>query len=604
MKILGLIVILNVFFVPALVAQTLDELPLGIRVLAPKNIFPKDAAKSFKFIDNSNGEKPPVFNIKLENGVNPIFNTEVFAAAKSHYAIQSSWKSNGAIKKGDVMLARFSIRSIYAKQESGEAFVYFFVQQAKQPYDKSVITDLSVGPEWKNIEIGFVATRDMNIGEAEICFSYAALAQKVEITNLKLLNFEQKITLDNMPVTRFTYKGREDNAEWRKTALKRIDSIRTAPILVQVVDINGIPVDGVMVSVKMIQSAFIWGTAANEAILANDLPDSENYKRTIKEFFNTAVIENGFKWPRWGAGPERQAETKQAFEWLEKNGFRQRGHNLVWPGFKFAPGIARETATKDTAKFRKIIEEDIRSKMTYTKGRVIAWDVINELLHERDFLKYLPANETVYWFQLAKKIDPLAQLFINDYSMLNSIASPRNIVSYLDTIATLRSNGAPIDAIGVQGHIGRQPRNPEQIISDLDMFKPMGLPVQITEFDINMTDEELQADYTRDFLIACYSHPVVTGFTIWGFWQNKHWKPDAAMFRSDWTPKHNAAVWREWVNEKWKTNETATTNTKGQVTIRGHFGTYEIIVTKNDVTTKAIIQLSKESGPVTIHLDN
>ena len=106
---------------------------------------------------------------------------------------------------------------------------------------------------------------------------------------------------------------------------------------------------------------------------------------------------------------------------------------------------------------------------------------------------------------MAQRLDPEAQLFINDYAMLNCVQSPQNISEYIDTIEMLRKKGAPIGGIGVQGHIGRQPRNPEQVLTDLDLFIPTRLPVQITEFDINTPDEELQADYTRDFLIAVYS---------------------------------------------------------------------------------------------------
>jgi GH35 family endo-1,4-beta-xylanase len=300
----------------------------------------------------------------------------------------------------------------------------------------------------------------MNKGDAQICFSYAALAQKLEITSLQVLNFQQKINIKQLPVTRFTYQGREENASWRIDALKRIEEIRTAPLLIQIKDAAGKPVKGASVTATLIQSDFIWGTAANEAMLANDHNDSKNYKQIIKELFNTAVIENGFKAARWTGAPERKQETVKAFEWLTQNGLRQRGHNLVWPGWKFNPKQFKETALKDTAAFRKMIEEDMRSKIAVTKGKLIAWDVINELVHERDFLPYLPTGMPEQWFKLAKELDPTAQLFINEYSMLNSIASPANIKNYLDTIKRLRNSGAPIDAIGVQGHVGRQPRQP------------------------------------------------------------------------------------------------------------------------------------------------
>lgn len=69
------------------------------------------------------------------------------------------------------------------------------------------------------------------------------------------------------------------------------------------------------------------------------------------------------------------------------------------------------------------------------------------------------------------------------------------------------------------------------MLADLNLFKSTGRPLQITEFDLHSPDEALQAYHTRDFLIACHSHPLVTGFTVWGFGQGAHWKPDAATYR-------------------------------------------------------------------------
>jgi GH35 family endo-1,4-beta-xylanase len=233
---------------------------------------------------------------------------------------------------------------------------------------------------------------------------------------------------------------------------------------------------------------------------------------------------------------------------------------------------------------------------------VYGWDVINEMMHEKDYFQVMPRTEAANWFKLARQYDPKATLFINEYSMLNNVASPKNIQTYLELIKELQGYGAPIDAIGVQGHVGRQPRDPVQVITDLDMFRSTGLPVQITEFDINSPDEELQADYTRDFLIACYSHPVINGFTMWGFWEAAHWKPDAAMFRKDWTPKPNAAVWRKLVLDEWHTKLSQASNANGEVVSRGHFGRYEITVTKGKSVVTENYQLTKKAKPVQITL--
>ncbi len=583
------------------VAQKLEPLSPKLAALQPVNIFP-DSTLAYRFSDRAKALKPSTFVVsKLKSG-SAVLTAEVFTAGKSHYEVQSSWRSTAALKKGDALLARFTIRGIYAKQESGEAVVYFYVQEDKEPHTKFIIVDISAGLEWKTIDVPFTAIRDMQAGETAIAFSFGALPQKVEIASVQVLNFEQKTTLAALPTTKFTYGGREAGAAWRKEALQRIEDLRTAPLTIKIVDAKGNPVSGATVSATMVQSEFIWGTAVKESLLANDLPDAVPYRRYLKELFNTAVIENGFKAARWYGQSARKAETMGAFQWLLQSGLRQRGHNLVWPGWKFNPQVFRETAEKDTAAFRQLLETDIRTKMAVTKGHVIAWDVVNEYVHENDFFKVLPTSEVVRWYQLAKELDPAAQLFFNEYAMLNSVVSPKNIQEYIDTVMRLRTAGAPIEAIGVQGHVGRQPRNPAQIITDLNLFKPLGLPVQITEFDINSPDEALQADYTRDFLIACYSHPVVTGFTNWGFWESAHWKPDAAMFRKDWSAKPNAAVWREWVTGKWKTSFNKVADKNGIVTNNGHLGRYEITVKKGAAVQTITYQLTKTPSPIVIKL--
>jgi endo-1,4-beta-xylanase len=583
-------------------AQNDTNLPAELQALNPINCFSSSFITDYVTKDVSNGIKPALFENKPNKEGKPAVNAEVFSIAKSHYDIATTWKMNKDIKKGDIILARVSLRALYAKQESGEAVVYFYMQREKSNADKSIIIQLGAGPEGKTFDLPFIALEDMPAGEGRISISYGALQQKVEVANIQVFNFENKISLDKLPTTRFTYNGREKNAVWRKEALKRIEDIRTAPIEFKIVDANKKPVSGAKVEVKMIQSDFVWGTAVNEAILANELPDSPKYKEVLHEFYNTVVVENGFKGGAWKSSPVRQEETIKAFEWAEKNGFRQRGHNLVWPAWKFNPKSTQELALKDQAAFEKFIEAEIREKVLAVKGRVIAWDVINELVHEKEYFAYLPKDIDVKWFQIAKEGDPNAQMYINEYGMLNSISSPKNIKEYLQVISDLRSKGAPIDGIGVQGHVGRQPRDPKQVIADLELFETAGLPVQITEFDINMKDEELQADYTRDFLIACYSSQLVTGFTIWGFWEPKHWKKDAAMFRTDWSEKPNAAVWRDLVTKQWKTSFTKETDSRGEVKSQGHLGSYEMTITKGSLTKKVKFNVAKGNKPLEIVL--
>lgn len=583
-------------------AQQQSPLPESLTVLHPVEVFNSDWKVDPGFSGGPADALRATLQAKTNTQGTPFYEVEVFSAGKSHYAVTMHWKSVAPVAKGDVLLARLSMRTISARQESGDSNIYFYFQQAQSPHEKSFINTLATSSEWKTFDIPFVAKNDFPVGGAAIEIGLGGLVQKVEISGVQVLNFKDKISQDKLPVTRFTYSGREEKAEWREKALKRIEEIRTAPINIKVVDANGKGVKGAKVAVRLQKSDFIFGTAVNEALLGSELPDSEIYKKYLIELFNTAVIENGFKAGGWAWNEERKNHTLNTFEWLKEHNFRQRGHNLVWPGWKFNPRSTKELALRDTAAFNRFIKAQFYERMAITKGQFIAWDVVNEYMHEKDFFDYLPKDIMVEWFKLARSLDPDAQLFINEYAMLNCLQSPDNIRAYLKTIHELRSKGAPIDAIGVQGHVGSQPRDPEAVLSDLDLFLETGLPVQITEFDINSIDEDLQSDYTRDFLIACYSHPIVTGITLWGFWESKHWKPAASMFRRDWTAKPNAAVWREWVTGKWKTAFDKVTDKKGEIHHRGHFGTYKIQVEHGGVIKETDYKLSKDSGEVIVQL--
>jgi hypothetical protein len=89
-------------------------------------------------------------------------------------------------------------------------------------------------------------------------------------------------------------------------------------------------------------------------------------------------------------------------------------------------------------------------------------------------------------------------------------------------------------------------------------------------------DEQLAADYTRDVLIATFSHPAYSSFLFWGFWEGSHWKPEAASWNKDWTIRPRGAVIEEWITQRWHTQLTAKTNAQGQLTFRGFPGWYEV----------------------------
>ena len=562
---------------------------------APVSLLPDNLAGLMAFRNDSESTPPPT----AVWSKNSVLRVENFARPKSADQVSVNWNFRQAAKRGEVVLARFFARAEYARQESGEAEFEFTVKQDQPSYAAHVKLPLTAGPEWALLEIPFVMARDAGPQQGRIQLSFGTIPQAVEIAGFELLNFGDRVTLSDLPQTRFTYRGREDGAAWREAALARITKYRTAPIAVRVIDAAGKPVPDAHVEVRLKRPAFLWATSVDSSFILADSPDSAKYRETLLAMFDTATIENGFKWPRWSGSVATREEALRASDWIQSQGLRQRGHTLSWPADKFSPRrIAAMPAPREGLSI--LVQEHIRDIMTATKGRIYGWDVINEMIHEREYFKYLPETEVAEWFKVARRTDPHAKLFINDYGMLNSRKSPDTIASYLKIVNTLLAAGAPIDVMGVQGHVGRQVRNPEDVLKDLDLLAGPGLELQITEFDINTADEELQADYTRDFLIALYSHPSVSGFTKWGFWEKKHWKSDAAMFRADWSEKPNAKVWRDLVRGQWLTKVEATTDAAGQLTTRGHLGDYEFNVTVGGKSLRQMRALTKDGLTVTL----
>ena len=167
----------------------------------------------------------------------------------------------------------------------------------------------------------------------------------------------------------------------------------------------------------------------------------------------------------------------------------------------------------------------------------------------------------------------------------------------------LLAQGAPLAGIGLQSHFGWDLTAPTMILKELDRFGELGLELEITEHDIDITDEQAQADYTRDFMTLAFSHPAVTGFLSWGFWEGMHWKPTGAYFRKDWSLKPAGKVWIDLVTEKWWTSAEGKTTGNGTYQTRGFLGDYEVVVRKGSQVKTLRFPLTKTTEPLAITLE-
>ena len=351
------------------------------------------------------------------------------------------------------------------------------------------------------------------------------------------------------------YPGYEPNAPWRAEAATRIEANRKADLSIQVTDAAGRPLSGATVDVAMQQHEFGFGSAVTANRLRDNNPAYATYKQKVQELFNIATLENDLKWPPWEGewGSQfTQTGAVAAVDWLLANDIRVRGHNIIWPGYNNLPAGVKQIldnapldASEQTA-LRTAINNHIDDIAGEFAGKLSAWDVVNEPWDNHDVMDNLAEGNAamVDWFERVRANDPTAVLYLNDYNILSTGGATNTAKQqfYYDTLATLKNSGAPLGGIGFQGHFNESNlAGPEQLWEILDRYAALGLDMQITEFDFGTTNEQLQAEYTRDFLTAMFAHEGIDDFVMWGFWENAHWRPDAAMYRSDWSIKPNGA---------------------------------------------------------------
>lgn len=523
------------------------------------------------------------------------------------WAIEVRASLEKKVRKGDVALVRFHARALSSSDETGAGQVRVAVQRAGGDYHRSLDSTVQMRGDWQEFLLPFRFEDDYAALETELTFGFGFKRQVVEIGGIEVLDFGDKVGLAALPKTKFTYAGREPDAPWRQEALARIEQVRKSNFVIEVRDAAGQPVGGYAVRVEQVRSAFHFGTALELARIAGDRPEDRKYREVAKELFNAASPEDDLKWSAWigeGKGTATREQSLAALRWLRANGFHVRGHVLVWPGWKNLPESIRQLkGTKQQAQIPERVRQHIADITAATRDTVQEWDVLNEPYDNHDLMALFGTDIMVDWFKAAAAgAAPGAPLYLNDYANHDLVADKPHCLDFFKVAQFLLSKQAPLGGLGLQGHISAQPNPPAHVLATLDVYAELKLPIRITEFDVDTEDEQLQADYTRDFLILAYSHPSVVGVQHWGFWAPTHWRPKAAMFRADWSEKPSAKVYRDLVLRQWRTRLQGQAGAKGKVAGRGFHGDYVVTVEKGGQRAEQTFTLRPEEAKTSVVL--
>jgi GH35 family endo-1,4-beta-xylanase len=269
-----------------------------------------------------------------------------------------------------------------------------------------------------------------------------------------------------------------------------------------------------------------------------------------------------------------QAAVQWTLQWAKDKKMTSRGHYLSW-GY-LEPWAAEEVKKGGPAGLMARYDQHWAFALPFAAPYVDEWDALNHPVPfvEADAL-YNVVGPDVYpdiYAKIRKQTDKL--LFVNEDTF-----NPDRTSGFDKHMKHLIAKGQTPDGCGFQSHFS------DYAIPSIDdewkIYQHFGSMVKhltVTEYDFQTLDDQLHADHMRDMLTLCYSHPQMTGFVIWGFWEKRHWKPTAAMFKADWTERPAVKVWRDLVKGKWWTNADLTSAADGKAITQGYFGWYDVTI--------------------------
>ncbi|MFF4378473.1 endo-1,4-beta-xylanase [Kitasatospora sp. NPDC001547] len=258
------------------------------------------------------------------------------------------------------------------------------------------------------------------------------------------------------------------------------------------------------------------------AVAAGRLGDS-TYSAVLDREFTMVTPENEMKWDTVepSRGNFNFGPADSIVNHANTHGQRMRGHTLVW--HSQLPNWVSSIGDANT--LRSVMNNHITAEMNHYKGRIYAWDVVNEAFADGGsgqhrgsvFQNVLGDGFIEEAFRTARNVDPSAKLCYNDYSIENwSDAKTQGVYRM---VKDFKSRGVPIDCVGFQSHFGAG-GPPSNFQTTLSSFAALGVDVQLTELDIAQASPTAYASAVR----TCLNVTRCTGITVWGIRDSDSWR--------------------------------------------------------------------------------
>lgn len=283
------------------------------------------------------------------------------------------------------------------------------------------------------------------------------------------------------------------------------------------------------------------------AVDTNSLRTDTDYRETLLTEFDAITAENAMKWGPLADGEHGYdfADADDVVDFADRHDMYVRGHTLVW--HRMYPEWLRPWALSPEAA-RRTLREHIYTVAGRYRGRIDAWDVVNEAvaddggLRKTQWLDSLGPEYIDSAFEWAAEMSD-ADLFYNDYGA-DGLSTKSDEV--YDLVSDMVARDIPIDGVGIQLHVFDDLVPPADVAANVERLIDLGLDVHITELDVGVgtavADLDEQSDYYRDVVSAAVDAGVDTVVT-WGVDDGQSWLPSRGygesplLFDEDFEPK-------------------------------------------------------------------
>jgi GH35 family endo-1,4-beta-xylanase len=321
------------------------------------------------------------------------------------------------------------------------------------------------------------------------------------------------------------------------------------------------------------------GTLKSKASFPIGMALRSDISSAVPAYFNTAIRESSWVTFENELKNDNLVQPDGTYSFVVADAFYQKcvnaglqvyGHTLVWHSQQRASvynaqiqavskGSVEDTSIQAAA-VDSAMHKHINTVVSHYKGKIKAWDVINEPFTELGLLRNnnnTPANSSSFvWqnylgegyaekaFRYAHVADPAAELYMNEYNLESS--SPK-LTAFVNLAKKLKAAGVPITGVGTQMHVLYT--TPQRGIDV--MFQELaatGLKVRISELDVHVNLNDATSFKISDNVATAqagvYQNIVSSylkyvpesqraGIFVWGVndtynWLNTSTRPDAA----------------------------------------------------------------------------